>query len=96
MVSGILVPSPGMETMPPALGAWNLNHGTTRVVPRFLLLKIQKLVGRLTEPHFNFFQGFPGGSPIKNLPANARVRVRSLGPGDPSEKKMATDSRILA
>ena len=69
MVNGILVPPPGMETMPPALGAWNLNHGTIRVVPRFLLLKIQKLVVRLIEPRLNFYHGFSGGSPVKNLPA---------------------------
>ena len=92
MVSGILVPPPGMETKPPALGAWNINHGATRIVPRSLLLKIQKLVVRLTEPCLNFFQGFLG----KNLPANTRVWVQSLGPGDPAEKKMATHSRILA
>ena len=29
----ILVPRPGMEPMPPALGAWSLNHWTTREVP---------------------------------------------------------------
>ena len=30
---GILVPQPGMEPGPPALGAWSLNHWTTREVP---------------------------------------------------------------
>jgi hypothetical protein len=29
----ILVPRPGMEPMPPALGVWSLNHWTTREVP---------------------------------------------------------------
>ena len=31
--SRILVPWPGIEPMPPALGAWSLNHWTTREVP---------------------------------------------------------------
>ena len=30
--AGILVPWPGMEPMPPALGAWHLNHWTAREV----------------------------------------------------------------
>ena len=34
--------------------------------------------------------GFPGGSVVKNLPANARGVVRSLGWEDPLEKEMAT------
>ena len=29
---GILVPRPGIETAPPALEAWSLNHWTTREV----------------------------------------------------------------
>ena len=32
----ILVPWPGIKTMPPALGAWSLNHWTTREVPIFI------------------------------------------------------------
>ena len=38
--------------------------------------------------------GFPGGSVVKNLPANAPVR--SLAWEDPLEKEMATHSSILA
>ena len=45
--------------------------------------------------------GFPGGSWVKNLPANAGVTrdetwVRSLGWKDPLEEEMATQSSILA
>ena len=43
--------------------------------------------------------GFPGGSVVKNLPANARdTRDAGSIPGweDPLEKKMATHSSILA
>ena len=32
---GILVPSPGIEPVPPALGAWSLNHWARREVPRY-------------------------------------------------------------
>ena len=31
-----LVPRPGIESRPPALGAWNLSHWTTREVPKTL------------------------------------------------------------
>ena len=37
--------------------------------------------------------GFPGGSVVKNPPANT---VRSLGREDPSEEEKATHSSILA
>ena len=40
--------------------------------------------------------GFPGGSVVKNLPANQETWVWSLGWGDPLEKEMATYSSILA
>ena len=33
---------------------------------------------------------------VKNLPARQETWVRSLGQGDPLEKKMATHSSILA
>ena len=40
---------------------------------------------------------FPGGSVVKNLPANAGdARVWSPGWEDPLEKEMATHSSILA
>ena len=34
--------------------------------------------------------GFPGGSEVENLPANAGEQVQSLGQEDPLEKEMAT------
>ena len=40
--------------------------------------------------------GFPGGSVLKNLPANAGDMGLILGGEDPLEKEMATHSRILA
>ena len=40
--------------------------------------------------------GFPGGSVIKNPPANAETRVRSLGREDSLEKEVATQSSTLA
>ena len=40
--------------------------------------------------------GFPGGSEVKNLPANAGDAGRALGREDPLEKEMATLSSILA
>ena len=43
--------------------------------------------------------GFPGGSVVKNLPANAgdiKTRVSSLGREDPVEEGMAAHSSILA
>ena len=41
-------------------------------------------------------QGFPGGPVVKNPPANAWTRVRSLAWEDPLEEEMATHSSILA
>ena len=41
--------------------------------------------------------GFPGGSVVKNPPANlGEMQVQSLGWEDPLEEGMATHSRILA
>ena len=40
--------------------------------------------------------GFPGGSVVKNLPANQEPQVWSLGQEDPLKKKMAAHSSILA
>jgi len=40
--------------------------------------------------------GFPGGSVVKNPPANAGDTVLILDRDDPLEKEMATHSRILA
>ena len=38
-VCGILIPQPGIEPVPPALGAQSLNHWTTRKSP-FSLFKV--------------------------------------------------------
>ena len=42
------------------------------------------------------FRGFPGGSLVKNLPANAGDVGSILGQDDPLEEEMATHSSILA
>ena len=39
--------------------------------------------------------GFSGGSVVKNLPANKKMWVRSLGGEDPLEEEMTTHSSIL-
>ena len=39
--------------------------------------------------------GFPGGSAVKNLPANAETRVQSLGQEGALQKEKATQSRVL-
>ena len=44
----------------------------------------------------NVFQGFPGGSVVKNLPTDAGVLVQSLGQEDALEEEMTTLSSILA
>ena len=41
------------------------------------------------------YEGFPGGSAVKNLPAMQEIRVQSLSQEDPLEKGMATHSSIL-
>ena len=50
---GILVPQPGIEPMPPELGAWSLNHWTTREVPEMNWISkevVWKLIkGNLTK-----------------------------------------------
>ena len=40
-------------------------------------------------------QGFPGGSVVKNLPANEETQVQSLGQEDPMEQETTTHSSIL-
>ena len=41
------------------------------------------------------YEGFPGGSVVKNLPAMQETQVPSLSGEDPLEKGMATHSSIL-
>ena len=40
--------------------------------------------------------GFPDSSAVKNLPVTQELQVQSLAGEDPLEKRMATDSSILA
>ena len=42
------------------------------------------------------YLGFPGGSVVKNPPANAGTEVGSLGWEDPLESEMATHFSMLA
>ena len=44
----------------------------------------------------SMLKGFPGGSVIKNLPAQQEMGVQSLGQEEPLEKEMAAHSSILA
>ena len=44
----------------------------------------------------NPFNGFPGGSMVKNLHAKQEIQVWSLGWEDPLEKEITTHSNILA
>ena len=44
----------------------------------------------------NLKEGFPGGSVVRNLPANAGDLGSILGWKDPREKGIATHSSILA
>ena len=46
--------------------------------------------------HDTFMSGFPGGSVVKNPPANAGHAVQSLGREVPLEKETATHSSVLA
>ena len=46
--------------------------------------------------NYNKERGFPGGSVVKNAPANAGDSGLILGQEDPLEKEMATHSSILA
>jgi len=45
---------------------------------------------------YNLSWGFPGGTVVKNLPANAGDMVRSLDGEDPPEEEMAIHLSILA
>ena len=60
---GILVPRPEFKPEPPTVGMWCLNCWTSRKVP---LLNTNFILN-----YVNIYQGFPGGSVVKNLPANA-------------------------
>ena len=82
-----LVPWPGIEHGPPALGAWSLSHWPTREPPPpplFLMLA-------------SLYQGFSGGSDSKESACN--VGDLGLLPGwgrSPGEGSAPTHSSILA
>lgn len=46
MAYGILVAQPGIKLMPPPLGAWSFNHGTTREDPdlEFIVFTLSHLL----------------------------------------------------
>ena len=46
---GILVPQPGIEPMPPALGQWSLKHWTTREIPQLDFLNFVLGYSQLTS-----------------------------------------------
>ena len=49
-----LVPWPGVEPRPPALGVWSLSHWTTRGSPCFSFLDPARIASFLTEPVLRF------------------------------------------
>ena len=55
----------------------------------------EPLITFLPPSEFHFPQGFPGGSVVKNLPANAGDVGLTPGSGRSPEKQMATHSSIL-
>ena len=67
----------------PCIGMWILIHWTTREIRFLLLLMSVSLV------HIYVYI-FPGGSAVKNLPANQKTGVQSLDWEDLLEKEIAT------
>ena len=59
--------------------------------PLVLLTKEKTFYRSLT-----FLEGFPGGSAVKNPPANAGDKSLIPGSGNPLEKEIAAHSSILA
>ena len=51
-----LIPWPGMEPGPPALGAWSLNHWTTREVPQ-IDFNLEHKAGDMADAIFIFLGG---------------------------------------
>ena len=63
----------------------------------YICKKLKELLKDVIYPRVNPAGGFPGGSVVKNLSANAEDgQVRSLGPKDSLEEEMDTHSSILA
>ena len=69
-----LVPWPGIEPGPPALGTWSLNHWATREIPKLAILYghsswcHQSNYNSSIEAHL---LGFPDDSVVKNPLSNA-------------------------
>ena len=91
-----LVPQPGIEPGPPALGVWSLTHWTTREVSWGPLLEMPReesgvglplhspewsVTHSLATADKNCLWDFPGGAVVKNLPANAGDMGSLPGPG---------------
>ena len=51
---------------------------------------------RLFSSLYTHFEGFPGGSVLKNLPAMQEIQVQSPGWEDPLEEKIAIHFSLLA
>ena len=94
-----LVPWPGIEPGPPALGGWSLSHWTTRKVP------VRQVWSRIWLPpkssQFFFLLSVILFSLliaqlVKNPPAMQETPFRFLGWEDPLVKGKATASSILA
>ena len=74
------------------------------VTVRFSLCTLQVALNQCQEKtcysklyaHFVGEEGLPGGSEVKNLPAEQETRVQSLAREDPPEKWMVTHSSIFA
>ena len=70
-----------------------MEHSNRLLVVQEWLWNLIKL--EYTQGYKVLYEGFPGGSVVKNVPAKQEMWVRSLGWVDPLEKEMATHSSIL-
>ena len=70
-----------------------MEHSNRLFVVQEWLWNLIKL--EYTQGYKVLYEGFPGGSVVKNVPAKQEMWVRSLGWVDPLEKEMATHSSIL-
>ena len=80
MACGILVPRLGIEPVPPAVEARSPNHWTAREFPPFLFMFFLLELFSMNKTKATSGD-FPGGSVLKNPPANAGDTGSSPGPG---------------
>ena len=66
------------------------------MLSRFIYVVAHVGISLLFKLESYFTVGFPGGSVLKDPPANAEMQVASLGWEDSLEEGMATHSSILA